>query len=158
MVWQEFPLSSSGIDNWPPEDDKSIAALTAIARSYIERRQHHPSLIVWCGGNELQGNLAGGKTGGGKPCDLEHPLLCALDNVVSEMDPVSYTHLLGSDYHFKSRPVFIFQAIPQDIRPAIDYFHIGGIIQSPDVLARVVEHSYACLLYTSPPSAGSRQS
>lgn len=87
MVWQEFPLSSSGIDNWPPEDDKSIAALTAIARSYIERRQHHPSLIVWCGGNELQGNLAGGKTGGGKPCDLEHPLLCALDNVVSEMDP-----------------------------------------------------------------------
>ena len=41
LVWQEFPLSSSGLDNWPPEDEASIVALAATAESYIVRRQHH---------------------------------------------------------------------------------------------------------------------
>ncbi len=54
MVWQEFPLSSSGRENRPPSDAQSILAHEEIARSYIARRQHHPSLIIWCGGNELQ--------------------------------------------------------------------------------------------------------
>ena len=57
MIWQEFPLSSSGIDNWPPEDAEAIEELAAVAESYIVRRRHHPSLILWCGGNELQGTL-----------------------------------------------------------------------------------------------------
>ncbi len=28
LVWQEFPLSSSGLDNWPPEDPAAIRDLT----------------------------------------------------------------------------------------------------------------------------------
>lgn len=87
MVWQEFPLSSSGIDNWPPEDETSIETMTQIARSYIRRRQHHPSLILWCGGNELQGSLSGAKTGGGRPCDCTHPMLERLRQVVADLDP-----------------------------------------------------------------------
>jgi beta-mannosidase len=87
MVWQEFPLSSSGLDNWPPEGNAAIAALTAIARSYIRRRQHHPSLLMWCGGNELQGAPDGGKVGIGQPADLSHPLLSALCDVVAQHDP-----------------------------------------------------------------------
>ena len=59
LVWQEFPLSSSGAENWPPEDAVSIEELSAIARSYIHRRQHHASLLMWSGGNELQGGLDG---------------------------------------------------------------------------------------------------
>ncbi len=33
LVWQEFPLSSSGIDNWPPEDKQSISEITRLADS-----------------------------------------------------------------------------------------------------------------------------
>ncbi len=87
LVWQEFPLSSSGVDNWPPEYPASIEALSAIARSYIERRQHHVSLLMWCGGNELQGALDGGKVGTGKPVDLTHPLIARFAQIVAEADP-----------------------------------------------------------------------
>ncbi len=87
MVWQEFPLSSSGGDNWPPEDAGSIEAVAAIAESYIERRQHHASLIIWCGGNELQGSQDGEKTGGGKPCDCSHPMLKRFEEIVKREDP-----------------------------------------------------------------------
>lgn len=88
MVWQEFPLTSSGIDNWPPEDAASIAAMAQIAASFVERRQHHVSLTMWSGGNEQQGDLEGGKTGTGKPCDLTHPMLRRLQQVVEELDPL----------------------------------------------------------------------
>ncbi len=87
LVWQEFPLSSSGCDNWPPEDEASISALSEIARSYIARRQHHASLLLWCGGNELQGSLDGSKSGGGKPVGMEHPLLQRFQQIVATQDP-----------------------------------------------------------------------
>jgi beta-mannosidase len=87
LVWQEFPLSSSGIDNWPPEDLESIAALSEIAVSYIHRVQHHASLLCWCGGNELQGSLDGRKSGTGKPVDLHHPLLRRFAEIVAAHDP-----------------------------------------------------------------------
>lgn len=87
LLWQEFPLSSSGIDNWPPEDHDSIDELSRIARSYIARRQHHVSLLCWCGGNELQGSLDGSHTGGGKPVDLSHPLIARLAEIVRAEDP-----------------------------------------------------------------------
>lgn len=87
MVWQEFPLSSSGIDNWPPEDPDAIAELVTIARGYIKQRAHHASLLMWCGGNELQGGLDGSKMGVGKPVDESHPCIAALAAVVAELDP-----------------------------------------------------------------------
>ena len=87
LIWQDFPLSSSGVDNWPPEDESSIEEFTEIVRTYIERRQYHVSLLMWCGGNELQGSLDGAKTGGGKPVDLSHPLIRRLSNFVAESDP-----------------------------------------------------------------------
>lgn len=87
LVWQELPLTSSGIDNWPPEDQASINSLAEIARSFMERRRHHVSLLLWSGGNELQGDLAGNKYGMGKPCDLSHPMLKRLQEVAQEYDP-----------------------------------------------------------------------
>ena len=85
LVWQEFPLSSSGVENWPPEDPESIEAVCRIAESYIERRAHHPSLLLWCGGNEL---TDGGSRGGEViPCDCTHPCLAALQEVVEREDP-----------------------------------------------------------------------
>jgi beta-mannosidase len=87
LVWQEFPLSSSGIDNYPPDDAESIAAQSGIARSYIERRQHHVALFIWCGGNELQNDRDGVRGTNPGPLDATHPLLGALHDIVAEMDP-----------------------------------------------------------------------
>lgn len=87
LVWQEFPLSSSGLDNWPPEDPAVIEELVGIASSYIRRRSHHVSLLVWCGGNELFGGGAGGFGEASVPVDCEHPCIAALRDVVARDDP-----------------------------------------------------------------------
>jgi beta-mannosidase len=80
LVWQEFPLTSSGVENTPPSDPRSIGGMTGIARSFIVRRQHHASLLMWGGGNELLDKDM-------KPYDLGHPMLAALARVVEEEDP-----------------------------------------------------------------------
>lgn len=87
LVWQEFPLSSSAVENRPPEDERAIAELAAIATSYIERRRHHVSLAVWCGGNELQEVFEEGRQDSERPVDLSHPLIARLAQVVMEHDP-----------------------------------------------------------------------
>ena len=93
LVWQEFPFSSSGIDNWPPEDPQVLAETRPIVRSYIARRQHHASLLCWCGGNELQGALDGGKYGSGVPTPASHPLLSMMAAEVAALDPARrYLH------------------------------------------------------------------
>jgi len=53
LVWQEFLQSSSGIDNRPPEDDAYLLYASRLAHSMIVQRRNHPSLALWCGGNEL---------------------------------------------------------------------------------------------------------
>lgn len=87
LVWQEFPLSSSGHENWPHEDETSMRTLVQIAESYIVRLQHHASLLMWCGGNELQGGLDGGKVGCGIPVTLNHPLMQRWLALVNCEDP-----------------------------------------------------------------------
>lgn len=88
LVWQEFPLSSSGVDNAAPTDPQLIDALCAIATDYIRRRGHHACKLMWCGGNELFGKPAGdsGSTDG-PPHDLSHPTIRALADVVRREDP-----------------------------------------------------------------------
>lgn len=87
MIWQELPLSSSGIDNWPPEDTDLIEDIVRIAESYICRRMHHVSLLMYSGGNELQGSADGSKTGTGKPVDFTHPMMTRLRVLFGQLDP-----------------------------------------------------------------------
>lgn len=87
LVWQEFPLSSSGIDNYPPDDEQSIRTLTVIAKSWIQRRQHHPSLIVWSGGNELTRRKQKDASESEIPIDAAHPLIKSFARIVNEQDP-----------------------------------------------------------------------
>ena len=87
LVWQEFSLCSSGHENWPHEDEPSMQALVQMAESYIVRRQHHASLLMWCGGNELQGDMEGRNTGTGKPVGLGHPLMQRWAALVEREDP-----------------------------------------------------------------------
>lgn len=53
LVWQEFPQSSSGIDNTPCEDPEFIEQLAEVSKEFIIERRHHASLAIWCAGNEL---------------------------------------------------------------------------------------------------------
>lgn len=82
LVWQELPLSSSGLNNAPPEDAQSVQVLQTIALSYIQRRQHHVSLLLWCGGNELEEQ---GKPG--HPVNFTSPLVRHLHQVMTAADP-----------------------------------------------------------------------
>jgi beta-mannosidase len=74
LVWQEFSQSSSGYESVPSDDPEFVATLAADARSVVPRRWRHPSLALWCGGNELDG-------------DDSTPALAALRAVVEELDP-----------------------------------------------------------------------
>jgi beta-mannosidase len=87
LVWQEFPLSSSGIDNTPPSDEEALAKLEAIAESYIARRGHHTSLLMWCGGNELMAGEDGVSLGNDRPVTYEHPCIALLRQVAEKHDP-----------------------------------------------------------------------
>lgn len=79
LVWQEFPLSSSGIENRPPTDPAAVDELETIARAYVERRASHVSLALWCGGNELSRDEG--------PVGIEEPVLARFRDVVAELDP-----------------------------------------------------------------------
>jgi beta-mannosidase len=74
LVWQEFSQSSSGIESVPAADSEFVALMEADARAIVPRLAHHPSLAIWCGGNELDG-------------DDRTPVLAALRSVVHELDP-----------------------------------------------------------------------
>jgi beta-mannosidase len=80
MVWQEFILSSSGIANEPSSDPDYLALLESEAAGILPRRRNHPSLVLWCGGNELQDDS-------GRPLGSEHPALAVLKAAVERLDP-----------------------------------------------------------------------
>lgn len=87
LVWQEFPLSSSGLDSVPPREAPVIAELREVARHFVRARQHHASLLMWCGGNELQEGYEDGDWSKRHPCDESDPCLAAFAEVVAEEDP-----------------------------------------------------------------------
>jgi len=86
LVWQEFPLCSSGLDNCPPDDEASIQQLSQFAKSYIERIQYHPCLFLWGGGNELEDNRAGHVSPKPTLTIANHPMVVRLGEVVSKED------------------------------------------------------------------------
>jgi beta-mannosidase len=80
MVWQEFIQSSSGVANTPSDDPRFVELMRSEAEAIVPLRAHHPSLAIWCGGNELADP-------DGRPLDDRHPVLAALHDVVTRLDP-----------------------------------------------------------------------
>jgi beta-mannosidase len=80
MVWQEFILSSSGIANKPSDSREYIDMMVSEAEQIIPRKRNHPSLVIWCGGNELMGY-------DNKPLSDAEPVLGALHDAVRRLDP-----------------------------------------------------------------------
>lgn len=56
MVWQEFPLSC----NYYEGEKNYLNVLDQESRAIIRRLRGHPSLALWCGGNELFNVWSGG--------------------------------------------------------------------------------------------------
>ena len=82
MIWQEFPQSSSALDAIPPVKRDYMEKLKQVAVTAIRRRRNHPSLILWCGGNELA-YYKGRKR---FPLSTRHPVIRMLDNLVKRYD------------------------------------------------------------------------
>jgi beta-mannosidase len=80
LVWQEFFQSSSGTDNVPPADPAFLARIEREAEGVIPLRRNHPSLAVWCGGNELTDWEK-------NPAGFDQPALVLLKRKVAELDP-----------------------------------------------------------------------
>jgi beta-mannosidase len=85
LVWQEFSQSSSGMESVPATDPEFVALMEAEARAIVPRLRRHPSLALWCGGNELAGRDEA--VGDDVPLDDRHPVLGTLHRVVDELDP-----------------------------------------------------------------------
>jgi beta-mannosidase len=85
LVWQEFSQSSSGVESVPATDPAFVELMSREARAIVPRLRRHPSLALWCGGNELAGKKEGRSDD--VPLDDTHPVLGALHAVVRELDP-----------------------------------------------------------------------
>jgi beta-mannosidase len=82
LVWQEFSLSSSGIDSVPSADPAYARLLDREARALLPPMRHHPSLAVWGPGNELHDTAAA------RPLtQADSPAIAALADAVAEVDP-----------------------------------------------------------------------
>ncbi|MCC6729063.1 MAG: hypothetical protein IT208_06970 [Chthonomonadales bacterium] len=81
MVWQELFHSSSGIDNEPPTDLGYIAYAREQTEQIVPRRANHPSLVIWCGGNELT------TASDQRPVTMDHPTIAAMREIVERLDP-----------------------------------------------------------------------
>lgn len=80
LVWQEFSQSSSGMQSAPSTDPAFVELMRAEAEAIVPTRVHHPSLLLWGGGNELDES--------GVPLsDDRSPVLAALSETVARLDP-----------------------------------------------------------------------
>ena len=55
MVWQEFMLACNDY----PDEEEYLSVLKTEANSLIHQLRSHPSLAIWCGGNELFNSWSG---------------------------------------------------------------------------------------------------
>lgn len=81
MIWQDFPMSSSALDNYPPTDAAVIQEMAKTVRVYVKRLRSHVSIIQWCGGNELM------ELGDVSPVTNKHPMINSLYEIVATEDP-----------------------------------------------------------------------
>jgi beta-mannosidase len=82
LVWQEFSLSSSGIDSVPCDDPAYLTLMEEEARHIVPSLAHHPALALWGPGNELHDTAAA------RPlAEADSPVIAVLARVVADLDP-----------------------------------------------------------------------
>ncbi|SEG98121.1 beta-mannosidase [Nonomuraea solani] len=121
LIWQDFPFACSAY----PEEAPFRAEVEAEARDNVARLAAHPSLVLWCGNNEVieghqhwgwRGPLADRSWGAGFYFDL-------LPGIVAELDPTR-PYWPGSPYS---------GAPDRDVRdPSTGTVHIWTVWNSAD--------------------------
>lgn len=118
LVMQELFQSSASMNNHPPREGKYLEMLLAAVESAVIQKRNHPSLTVWCGGNELcfrgdymdaEGNILkeNAENMEGRaynvhdrnwvPLSPKYPTLAAMEKVVRRLDPKrKWLHTSGS--------------------------------------------------------------
>lgn len=107
LVWQEFSQSSSGMQSAPARDADLVAHAVREAERVVPRLAAHPSLVLWCGGNELQDD-------DGPLDDDRSPVLAALHDAVRRLDPDRHwlpTTPSGPEFHHRADRI---AAAPED--------------------------------------------
>ncbi|MCQ6558477.1 glycoside hydrolase family 2 protein [Paenibacillus mendelii] len=84
MIWQEMMQSSSGFNNEPSSSPSYMYSLYQVMRCVIKEKRNHPSLVIWCGGNELTegGHLNASMV----PLSDQFPALRVLRDLVADLD------------------------------------------------------------------------
>ena len=80
LVWQEFIQSSSGAESRPSPEPAFRDLMAGEAEQIVPLVRNHPSLAIWCGGNELAGP-------DGSPLGDGDAVVDALRDVVARLDP-----------------------------------------------------------------------
>jgi len=75
LVWQDFTLACNSY----PETEVFLDLIEREARAIVRQLRGHPSVAIWCGGNELFNNWSG--------MTDQHAVLRMLNKVCFEMDP-----------------------------------------------------------------------
>ena len=79
LIWQEFILSSSGIDNKPSLSNNYRMLMKEQAEVIIRLKRNQTALAVWCGGNELQND-------DGTPINEDNLLIKVIGDTVHRLD------------------------------------------------------------------------
>ncbi|MCB0190812.1 MAG: hypothetical protein KDJ65_02610, partial [Anaerolineae bacterium] len=91
LVWQEFPFACVFLGAYPT-DAAYLSHVEAECGAIVRQTRHHPSIILWCGGNEFSRQR-------------NRPLLNTLANVIDRYDgtrpfiPTSPNFAHGGDVH-----------------------------------------------------------
>lgn len=132
LVWQEFPLAC----NCYPDTPHYLAVLEQEATAIIRRLRRHPSLAIWCGGNELFNNWSG-MTDQSLPLRLLNALCYRLSpeipfNATSPLNGMGHGH-----YLFRHEGREVYELINASRMTAYTEFGIPGI--SPrEVLEKII--------------------
>lgn len=87
MIWQEFFLGNA----WYPYVKEFVDKVMAESRYLIDRLRDHPSIILWCGGNECF--LCRDFIDQEKEYEASRLLEYDLKRLCKEMDPARYYHI-----------------------------------------------------------------
>ncbi|MBQ8731924.1 MAG: hypothetical protein IJY82_03765 [Oscillospiraceae bacterium] len=91
MVWQEFPMSSSGCDNLASKDPEFVEKLCVASELAIKEKRNHVSLTFWSGGNEIcSEDFVDQPDRNDHPVDFSDSTIAALRDLVLKNNPEVY--------------------------------------------------------------------
>lgn len=132
MVWQDFPLACNNY----PDEPNYLSILHQEATSIIKRLRKHPSVILWCGGNELFNNWSG-MTDQSLALRILNGLCLKLDINTPFISTSPLYGMAHGNYLFKWNNEDVFQMINRSSNTAYSEFGIPGL--SPiEVLEEII--------------------